>query len=329
MALLSRVATTLYVFGQELEWSEHLARVLRVHAEVSLDRSTPHDRSYWTRFLSMVKLDPTPGPSVSGETAVRVAAVQHERSIEKSIERARRAAQSIRPQLSTEVWEQINRLYYIAREELIPEQLTSGGLYEHLHTIELGTQLVSGLIDGTMAHDEAWQFVRLSKYFARALNTAHLLVREAVELEARSEDVVAWSSVLRSCSSFEGYRQRFAEPVGRARVLGYLLLDELNPRAVGFCLDQSLDAVRQVEPSGRPRRPHRALGRLQSLVAYTDPAELVADPAAFGREFDREATAVSRSLRTSYFQPIEEAPGEGGVAAQPQQQQQCPGGRGR
>lgn len=329
MALLSRVATTLYVFGQELEWSEHLARVLRVHAEVSLDRSTPRDRGYWARFLTVVKLDPVPGTGVSGETAIRIAGVQHERSIAKSIERARRAAQSIRPQLSTEVWEQINRLYYVARDELIAEELISGGLYQHLHAIELSTQLVSGLVDGTMSHDEAWQFVRLSKYFARALNTTHLLVREAIELESLSGDAVAWSSVLRCCASFEGYRQRFAEPVDRSRVLRYLLLDELNPRAVGFCLNQALDAVRHIEPAGRPGRPHRALGRLQSHVAYTDPAELVDDVSGFGREFDREAAAVSHSLRASYFQPIEAAHGDDAVAAQPQQQQQAGSPRAR
>lgn len=322
--MLSRVATTLYVFGRELEWAEHLARVLRVHAEVSLDRSLPRDRGFWGRFLAVCSLDGDGPVPTGGMAALRIAADGHKLSIGRSIQRAREAAQAIRPQLSTEVWEQINRLYYMARSELTPDELTrGGGLYQHLHAIELSAQLVSGLVDGTMSHDEAWEFVRLSKYFARALNTTHLVVREAVELEAVGEDAITWSSVLRSCSSFESYRQRFAEPVERPLVVSHLLLDERSPRSVAFCLGQALAAVRNIEGEARPGRPHRALGRLQSLVSYADPSELTADPSAFGRTFDREASAVSQALRASYFQPIEAMHAEEAMAVQPQQQQQA------
>lgn len=323
--MLSRVATTLYVFGRELEWAEHLTRVLRVHAEVSLDRSLPRDRGFWGRFLAVCNLSGGAGVAPIGSVAaLRIAADGHELSIARSIQRARQAAQAIRPQLSTEVWEQINRLYYMARSELTPEELTRGGsLYQHLHTIELSTQLVSGLVDGTMSHDEAWEFVRLSRCFARALNTTHLVVREAVELESVGEDAITWSSVLRSCTSFESYRQRFAEPVERSRVVRHLLLDERSPRSVAFCLDQALAAVRNIERVGGPRSPHRALCRLQSLVSYADPADLTADPSRFGQEFDRSAAAVSQTLRASYFQPIETIHSEEGIAVQPQQQQQA------
>ena len=324
MALLSRVATTLYVFGRELEWAEHLARVLRVHAEVSLDRSLPRDRGFWARFLVVSDLAGDGVPAqVGGGAAIRLAAEGHARSIARSIERARRAAQSIRPQLSTEVWEQINRLYYMAREELGADRLTrGGGLYQNLHAIELTTQLVSGLVDGTMSHDEAWEFVRLSKYFARALGTTRLVVREAVELESLGEDAVTWSAVLRCCSSFESYRQRFAEPVDRSRVVAHLLLEERSPRAVAFCLDQALAAVRNIEGEGRLSAPHRALGRLQSLVTYADPAQLTADPSGFGRRFDREAVGLSHALSESYFQPIEAVHADESIAVTPQQQQQ-------
>src|ERR1700716_3548503 len=111
MALLSRVATLLYVVGREGERTEPLARVLRGHFELSLDRSRPSGRRFWSNFLQLAGWD---APElVVREHAVGLALDDTAGpSLRRTLEAARRAAQSVRPSLSLEVWEQINSLYW-------------------------------------------------------------------------------------------------------------------------------------------------------------------------------------------------------------------------
>lgn len=318
MALLSRLATTLYVFGRELESAEHLARTLRVHAELSLDRALPRDRKLWLGFLELAGWSaPKPLPR---DEAIRLALTDPTGpSLRRSVDASRQAAQSIRPSLSTEVFEQVNALYW-----RLQEAGWEGDLYGYLHQVELSTQLIAGLADDTMPHDEAWDFLRLGRFFARASNTTRLVVRKSRELARVGEDAMAWSGVLRCCSSFEAYRLRYAAAVGRERVVGFLLLDRQSPRSAGFCVDEALASVRRIGGQAGGGKPERALGRLSAMFAYADPAEVVRGPARFGSDFDRLGVEVARAIREAYFQPIEvaSAGGDGERTRQPQQQQQ-------
>ncbi len=317
MPLLSRVATTLYVFGRELESAEHLARILRVHSEMSLDRSQPRPGRFWPAFLELAGWPAT--RSARREKAIGLALGDTAGpSLARSVEAARQAAQAVRPSLSSEVFEQVNLLYWRLRETG-----WEGGLYDHLHRVELTAQLIGGLIDDTMAHDEAWNFVRLGKFFARAAGVTRLVVRKGVELARAGDDAVAWSSVLRCCSSFEAYQMR-RPAVTRAAVISFLLFDRACPRSAGFSVAESLLTVRRIDGAESGRPPHRALGQLAALFEYADPAEVVRSPASFGSRVDRLAGEVARALREAYFQPIELANSVmEGLSRQPQQQQQA------
>ncbi|MDQ6772697.1 MAG: alpha-E domain-containing protein [Candidatus Dormibacteraeota bacterium] len=320
MALLSRLATTLYVFGRELESVEHLARLTRVHAELSLDRSMPRDRRTWPAFMELCGASAP--RQVSRDEALRlVLSGPDGPSVRRSVEAARRAAQSVRPSLSTEVYEQVNALYWRALEEG-----WEGGLYERLHEVELAAQLVAGLVEDTMPHDEAWDFLHLGRFLARAGNVTRVVVRKSRELAAVGEDAVAWSSVLRCLNSFEAYRLGVIAEVRREEVIGFLLFDRASPRSAGFCVAEALASVERVDPGPVSGRSQRALGRLAARFAYADPAEVARAPGRFGTEFDRLQVDVARALRESYFQPLEVA-GDGrgaGFSGQPQQQQQQP-----
>ena len=152
-----RVATVLYVLGRDLERTEHLARTLRVHFELSLDRSLPRGNRFWPDVLALTGRDVT--GAMSRDQAVGLMLGDRSGpSLRRSMESARTAAQAVRPSISIEVWEQVNALYW-----RLAEAGWQGELYAFLHQVELGTQLIAGLVDDTMAHDDSWNFVRLGK----------------------------------------------------------------------------------------------------------------------------------------------------------------------
>src|SRR5207237_4558434 len=139
VALLSRVATVLYVLGRDVERTERLARLLRVHFELAPDRPASSGR-FWSDFLRLAGW-PTPD-SVTRDHALNLVLRGEGESLRLAMESARRAAQAVRPSLSMEVWEQVNALYWRLSDERLDD-----GPSDVLRHVEMGTQLIAGLVD--------------------------------------------------------------------------------------------------------------------------------------------------------------------------------------
>src|SRR5215472_3325491 len=155
--LLSRVASALYAVGLLTERAEHVARVLDVHYSLSLDSPSRLEQGHWERVLDLL--------GVSGEgDVVDLLVAAPSGSVSALIASARRAAQSIRPSISSEVWEALNQLHWSVHSgEDRPRDLHVG-----LARVMRGVQLVTGLVDETMIHDEGWDFIRLGRFLERA-----------------------------------------------------------------------------------------------------------------------------------------------------------------
>jgi uncharacterized alpha-E superfamily protein len=318
MVLLSRVATVLYVLGRDLERTEHLARLLRVHFELSLDRSLPRGPRFWPDALELAG-QRVNGPVSRDQAVGLLLGDPTGPSLRRSMESARAAAQAVRPSISIEVWEQVNALYW-----RLAEAGWRGEPYAFLRQVELGTQLIAGLADDTMAHDDSWNFVRLGKQLERAGNVARVVARRSAGLVGHEDDPVAWASVLRCCASYETFRVRFGATMSADAACRFLLLDRLSPRSAAFCVEQALAAVQQVDGPDGSSWPHRVLGQLAADFQYAEPARVGAAPAELTERFERHAAELHRALRETYFKPSQVALDWAGeqLARHPQQQQQ-------
>ena len=76
------------------------------------------------------------------------------------------------------------------------------------------------------------------------------------------------TSLLKSCGAFEAYRRQESDELRPDRVVSFLLLERRLPRAVCFCLELSLSAIRAI--SGGAVRPERAIGRVFAELAFTE-----------------------------------------------------------
>jgi uncharacterized alpha-E superfamily protein len=317
-ALLSRLATVLYVLGRDVERTEHLARLLRVHFELSLDPPAHSRRRFWADVLQLAGWA-APDPVARDQAIATVLGNATGPSLRRTLESARRAAQAVRPSLSIEVWEQVNALYW-----RLSDAGWRGEPDAYLRQVEMGTQLVAGLVDDTMAHDEAWHFVKLGKHLERAANVIHLVTRKCLELsEVHDEEAIAWAGVLRCCASLEAFRLRF-DVAGEDAVSRFLLLDPLVPHSATFCLSASLAALEGIGRDDGGSQPHRILGRLAASFQHADPAEVGASPHQLAALFDEQWTELHRALRERYFRPDQLAMDIAGdqLSRHPQQQQQ-------
>ena len=129
------------------------------------------------------------------------------RSIVACIDRARTAARQVRERISSEMWESLNSLHLFLSNPALPD-VAETNPHAFFQRVRNEAQLIQGLADATLAHDECWHFVRLGTFLERADNVAHTsgapghLLRDDGRNEA---DMVRWISVLRSCGAAEAY----------------------------------------------------------------------------------------------------------------------------
>jgi uncharacterized alpha-E superfamily protein len=313
--MLSRAATSLALLGRHLERADNLARILGVHVALSLDRSDEPGPTFWVRFMELAGW---PGGDVhrrdqAVEFIVTNAAGP---SVRASVAAARSAAQAVRPSLPTELYEQVNALHWRVQGDTWQRDL-----YPAMTDVQLTVRLVDGLLEDTMTHDEARDFVRLGKFVERAANVTTLVTHKSAEL-AEAEDTLEWTAVLKCCFAFESYQSRYSAPVTPERVIEFLLLDTTLPRSARFAAGVALGSVSRIDAGARRSRPRRLLARLDSMFELADPAGVALNP----RDFEAQVRALLRqlelALRDTYFHPSKVSGtifGEGG-RTMPQQQ---------
>src|SRR5207244_5436911 len=316
--MLSSAATSLTLLGRHLERADHLARILGVHVALSLDRSDEPGPEFWVRFMELAGWR-------GSDTGRREQAVEFVvagtlgPSVRASIAAARLAAQTVRPALPTELYEQVNALHW-----RVQEAVWQPDLYRFLMDVQMSIRLVDWLLEDTMFHDEARDFVRLGKFVERTANVTGVVTHKAAELADTPEDALEWTAVLKSCFAFESFQARYAGGVTADRVIECLMLDRALPRSARFAASTALESVARIEGKSRRSKPLRRAIRLNGIYQQAKTQSIAQSPL----EFDGECRALLRTLeialRETYFHPSKVPAAVAGEEGRgmPQQQQQ-------
>ncbi|MCB0207501.1 MAG: alpha-E domain-containing protein, partial [Anaerolineae bacterium] len=110
--MLSRVADNLYWMSRYLERAEHTARLIDVNLDLMADRSQETVNQAWEKvYLGLGLPLPEQMPEAYDITQMLTFDATNDAAIVSHIAAARENARQVREQLSSEMWEQINRLY--------------------------------------------------------------------------------------------------------------------------------------------------------------------------------------------------------------------------
>jgi uncharacterized alpha-E superfamily protein len=333
--MLSRVAESVHWMARYVERGEDLTRVLAVHALALLDAP---DRDAERGFRALV--------SYLGDAEVFAAEfdrfdlrtvseyfVSHPSNpsgVVASIGRARENARAVREQITSEMWEHLNRLYFSVKD-IGPEDFVRGP-YEFYRRIRDGSQAFQGITHATMTHTEAYWFLQLGKHLERAAQTIRVLGLRYGTLHTLEDGspgaTLELIAMLKALSAFEPFRQTAGSELSTARVAEFLLLHKRFPRAVLFCLKSCADSLAEIGeragPAGpRSDRPRQLLGRLCADLEYLDLQEVMGDSMQpFLDGLLRRVHAVGDELARAYFSTRILLPrGRDGSQEQEQQQQ--------
>ncbi|RRR68054.1 MAG: alpha-E domain-containing protein, partial [Candidatus Viridilinea halotolerans] len=174
--MLSRVADCLYWMSRYLERTEHTARLLSVGLTQTLGQNPAAAQPRWARILNalhsptLLKLE----ADAYAITENLTFDADNESSLVACIALARENARQVREQISSEMWEHLNRLY-LRMCTSSAEEIWQEGPIEFLQSVKEGAHLFQGITDATMSHDEGWYFIQVGRYIERTDATAMLL----------------------------------------------------------------------------------------------------------------------------------------------------------
>jgi len=252
--VLSRVADSLYWINRYVERAENISRFLEVSEAMALD-CPPGSAEPWLPLVDACgdrqRFDQAyPIGSPRDVVSFLLLDRDNPNSIVSCIASARENARQIRDVITTEMWEQLNDLYWSVQDG---EALWQEPDQEQLRNIRRGCQLFYGTTDVTLSRDQAWLFSQLGRLIERADKTSRMLdVKYFLLLPAPTEvggvlDELQWISLLRSAGAYQMYRQSMQQAIAPASVARFLLLDPIFPRSVRFCLQQVNDTLQQIQ----------------------------------------------------------------------------------
>ncbi len=284
--MLSRVAESLYWMNRYIERAENVVRAIEVNSHMTLDM-LGETNAQWLPLVMISGAESdfrARGLDASAHQVIEFLAFDESNpnSILSCLHAARENARSIRPTITTEMWEQINRMYLYVTTAARNKDIFATP-HEFYSRLKLGSHLFAGIMEATMTHSEGWHFGRFGRMIERADQTTRLLdvkyfvLLPDVEHVGLSVDDIQWTAVLHSASALEMYRQKYGE-ILPDRIVQFLLLDLEFPRTVLHCLNRADASLRTITGSREGTFqcvPEQRLGQLRSDLAYARVEEII------------------------------------------------------
>ncbi|GAC1388955.1 MAG: alpha-E domain-containing protein [Ktedonobacteraceae bacterium] len=283
--MLSRVADSLYWMSRYLERAEHTARLIDVNLNQMLESAQYADLR-WERLSRSLRVPMLEG---GADEAYRVTQsltfdTANSASIISCLASARENARQVREQISSEMWEQLNRLYLQVKRTGI-EEIWHAQPHMFLAGVKEGIQLFQGVTDATMNHSEGWHFIRVGCYTERASQTAtlldvhfHALMEIQEPFTSASLDYMSWVGLLRSCAAFEAYCKVYTANIQPSRIAEFLLFNAESPRSLRFAatmMQNALQSITKITTVRNAGRVERLAGRLRASLDYDQIDEII------------------------------------------------------
>lgn len=311
--MLSRVADAMYWMNRYLERAENYARFVDVNFNLMLE-SPPEYSAQWDPLITATgdwDLYKELYQRSDKSTAIYYLGFDEKNpnSIYSSLRNVRENARTLRPEITNEVWTEINRLYLLVKEEIPRKRWLKKDPRKFFKEIKHGCMLINGIFDASLSHNQGWHFGKIGQLLERADKTSrmldvkyHMLLPSAEEVGSPL-DLVQWAALLKSVSAYDMYRKCFGK-LTTANIAEFLILDSEFPRSMLCCLqfaEQSLFLITG-NTKGYSNSAERKLGLLKAQLEYADIHEIIHSGLhEFLDNFQYQLNEVSLAIFETFF----------------------------
>jgi len=278
--MLSRVAETTYWMNRYIERAENYARFMDVNFNLSLELP-PNMPEQWQPLVVATgdwHLYKSLYDKVDKCKVIYFLAFDEKNpnSIYSCILKARENAREIRTELTNEVWEQINYLYYLVKDGLSKKIWLKEDPRDFFTLIKQGCQLLNGIYDGTISRTDGWHFGKIGQLIERADKTSRVLdVKYHILLPSPDAvgsplDLIQWAALLKSVSAYDMYRKQNGK-LTPDQIVEFLILDKVFPRSMLRCLMHAESSLHAITGNDRYYgvSVEKCLGMVRSNLEYS------------------------------------------------------------
>ncbi len=252
--MLSRVAESLYWMQRYRERAENIARLIEASLHLNID-APGDDQEQWFPVVATTgdhELFEKLHGSATEKKVLHFLTFdeQNPNSILNCLLKSRENARSIRPIITSEMWNELNSIHvYIQKIAANAGERRTGS--EFYDRIRKSCQLFTGIMDTTLSHNEAWHFGRLGNLIERADQTSRILdvkyfiLLPTPEYVGTAFDDIQWTALLKSVGALEMYR-RVRHSVRHNHVVEFLILNREFPRSIYSCLFRAEESLRKI-----------------------------------------------------------------------------------
>ncbi|MFZ0307087.1 MAG: alpha-E domain-containing protein [Candidatus Sulfotelmatobacter sp.] len=309
--MLSRVADSLYWMSRYLERAVHTARLIDVDLQLRLDQSPDAGSERWLGLLQALQVPAPEDGSLDAETLTHLLTLDRTNpsSIISCVAAARENLRQVREQCSSDMWEQLNRLFLQVKSTASSE----AGLldsYQFFRAVQDGAHLFQGVTDSTMSHGEGWHYIQLGRFVERTDAVARLIgahfnrLPHPLDQAVESEEYLEWVALLKSCAAFQAYCKAHTAELRPLRVAEFLLLNPGFPHSVRFSVDMihaALTAISELTER-KAEQPVRIAGRLRATLSFSQIDEIMASGAnAFVDSIRWQCSQAHTAIHQIYF----------------------------
>ena len=272
--LPSRVADNMLWLGRYVERSEGMLRAFRsflsrLNSEIPLEMI--EEIPFLCRILgSLEMLSPEFLKSYAGipsgkwELEIQETLYNGQRpgSIKNALQNVKRVAASVRDKLSNDSWHILGRMEIGSVDEHPGHLIQISEAYELVNEVILTMSAFSGLALESMTRGMGWRFMDMGRRIERAGYMISLL--QSLFFVRGKPDGNDLEALLEVADCTITYHARYRTTFHLEPIVDLLLLDELNPRAIGFQLASLMDHVEAL-----PQSNTRFLRSMEEKIALS------------------------------------------------------------
>lgn len=272
--MLSRVADSLYWMSRFLERAENTARALDVHLNLVLELTPEVGNSRYLDVLRSLHI-PLSDASPPSPTELTLDPDRLE-SISSCIGMARENARQIREQISSEMFEQINRLYLFIRSRPTQDRFAIEP-HSVFRKVKDGSHLFQGISDSTMSHGQGWLWIQTGRYLERCSFLTGVLLHHLHPATGDPQHYTELLGILKSCTAWEAYCKVHGAELSDTTVAEFLVFSGEFPHSLHYCvrkLATGLNMLAQLTGMTARNELETRVGRVQARLRYTPIEEL-------------------------------------------------------
>jgi uncharacterized circularly permuted ATP-grasp superfamily protein/uncharacterized alpha-E superfamily protein len=270
IGLRSRIADNLFWLGRYGERADWVMRLMRGALTRAEDTGTGGGGDGGPKALELMLSKDQPPSSMPKlgsdaraiEQAVRLlmTAPGRTHSLPGLKDAMLRVGSIVRERLSLEVWQTLLRFSNIGSPK--PTEISDPVLLlDRLNAGIVTLASLNGLTAENMTRNYGWRFQDMGRRIERALNLSELLLKLFGEAPRDDEETARLFFVLNSADSTITFRQRYLFAPILSLVLDLLMVDESNPRGIGFQL-RTISEHLAALPQSSQYAPHNEEQRL-------------------------------------------------------------------